>query len=128
MEAVAQSAGAERRRLVEALRVELVAHHRLEEHVFYPAVHAFPQAAALALKDKEGHYAVERDLTELAALDVDDPRWDERFHSIQAALLKHIGQEGQHYFVRVRQLLSTAQMADLTARMMLPAAATAGAL
>jgi hypothetical protein len=117
MEALAHSVGAEKKRLIKALQVELSAHHHLEQHAFYAAVQAFPQAAALAQKDNDVQAAVESDLSELAALSVADPRWDERFHSMRAALLKHIGQQEQHYFVRVRQLLSAGQMAELTARM-----------
>jgi hemerythrin superfamily protein len=127
MEAVAQSSGAEKKRLFEALRADLLAHDHLEEEVFYPSVQAFPKAATLALKDKEAHATVEKALARLSALSVDDAAWAPLFRSMQERLLKHVAEEEEHFFVRIRQLLSAAQMAELTVRMKAPAVPAARA-
>ena len=117
MEAVGRSTGDRRKTLFEALRRELETHDRLEELVFYPALHAHSKKASFAVKDQQAQDGVTASLAQLSDLAVDEADWDPMFRSLQDAVQKHAADQEQLLFVKVRKMMSSAELEDLADRM-----------
>lgn len=117
MEAVARGAGARRLTLFEALKRDLELHERLEELVFYPALHAHSKKASFAAKDQQALEGVTAALAPLAEIPVDGPQWEPLFRCLQDAVLKHAADQEALLFVKVRKMLTPAELEDLADKM-----------
>jgi hypothetical protein len=120
MQAVALSEGPKRRTMFLALKADLLAHDRLEEDVFYPAMASHPKAAGAGLRDKAAHAEVEKALEALTRMAPDDAAWPAAFKAMQERLLAHITDEEQHLFPQARAAFSEAEMTALSIRMSRP--------
>lgn len=87
-----------RRELWPKIRVELLAHERSEIAVLYPAYRAHPELAAMADEHDQDADELEEQIAEVNALDVGDPRWNERFDGLIELVQRHVTDEEHGYF------------------------------
>jgi iron-sulfur cluster repair protein YtfE (RIC family) len=113
MKEVFRSSGVKKDQLFRELKREIEMHNYLEETIFYPSVLGYPGASSLAAKDKVAHKALEEALVKLTLLPMDDPAWSRNFSAMQARLLMHIADEEGTLFVKIRNLLSIAELETL---------------
>jgi hypothetical protein len=116
MEAVVRSAGARKKTLFDTLKRELELHDRLEELVFYAALHAHSKKASFAVKDQQAQDGMAASLAQLAELPVDEPDWEPMFRSLQDAVHKHAADQ-EVLFAKVRKMMSAAELEDLADKM-----------
>lgn len=113
MEEILKGSGTPKKELFAALKRELEAHDHIEETIFYPAVKSNPKTAALPAADKKAHEVVEAALAHLALLPVTDATWDAGFKSMQEKLLAHVKDEETNVFIKIRDVLSANELAEL---------------
>jgi hypothetical protein len=117
MEAVGRSSGARKKALFETLKRELELHDRLEELVFYPALHAHSKKASFAVKDQQAQDGVTASLAQLSDLAVDEADWEPMFRSLQDAVQKHASDQEALLFTKVRKMMTPAELEDLADKM-----------
>ena len=103
-EFVASGDAEARKGLVRTIRHSLQTHSRVEEEVFYPAVmRVRGESAREAVRGAlEEHHIVDGLLAELAELDPDDPRFDEKMRSLQSSVERHLDEEEDAMFTQAR--------------------------
>jgi hemerythrin superfamily protein len=117
MEDILISSGTKKKQLFTALMHELEVHDSIEEEIFYPAVLSNPKTASFPAQDVEAHRSVEAALARLAKLSVEDPAWTPSFSAMRSALLKHVDDEEKVFFVKIREVLSAAELDALGVKM-----------
>ena len=106
-----------RKALFDSLKKDLLIHDNIEEKIFYPAVRANPQGNEFRLLDYEAHQVVEDLLDQLTSLPVEDDSWLPKFKVMQECLLRHVQDEEETYFPRIRQLMKPSELAELGKKM-----------
>jgi hemerythrin superfamily protein len=103
-EFVASGDAEARKGLVRTIRQSLQTHSRVEEEVFYPAVmRVRAESAREAVRGAlEEHHVVDGLLAELAELDPDDARFDEKMRTLQASVERHLDEEEDGMFTQAR--------------------------
>jgi hemerythrin superfamily protein len=95
--------GAERKRLVDELTIELVRHSVAEEEHLYPAVREhLLDGDALADKEIADHSRVERILKDLEHRDADDTGFDQLVARLRTEVTAHVRDEEERLFVLLR--------------------------
>ena len=116
MQEIAASSSAKKKELFSNLKRELEEHDSIEENIFYPAVLSNPRTAGFQAKDKEAHSVVEEALRQLADLEVDDPDWIPTFDAMQKRQLDHVADEEGNLFIKIRGVVSQAELDALGVR------------
>jgi uncharacterized protein (DUF952 family) len=80
-------------------------------------VDANPKAFGISGMDKDAHKAIEQAFIHVSTLASDAPEWSRAFASARGMLMKHIDDEEFKTFVRVREIMSTEELAELGRRM-----------
>ncbi len=102
--------------LVEKLVRELSVHAAIEEEFFYPEVKAsVADTAALVFKSLEEHSVAKWELASIESMDADDERYDAKLQVLKDAVLRHIDEEENELFPRVRDALDNAKLNALGA-------------
>jgi len=97
--------------LFDELAAQLAAHAVMEEKLFYPMVLATQTQEFLLAED---HIAIRRALSELAAIDVDDPAFDTKLAVLTEEIEHHARDEEEEIvFPKLRRLLSQEQLEAL---------------
>jgi hemerythrin superfamily protein len=110
--------GTERAALLHRIRAELVAHERMEEDVFYPALReASEKARDIVLEGYEEHHVIDTILDELVELPEDAEQWSAKAKVLHENLEHHIEEEEGEMFKRARAALTKAELEDLGRRM-----------
>ncbi|MDI2128760.1 hemerythrin domain-containing protein [Yinghuangia seranimata] len=106
----------ERKRLVNALTVELVRLAMAEEESLHPAVRKH-LTDGKALVDKEVHDlgAIERTLKQLENRDADDPDFDRLVAELEDEVTRHEHEDEEGLFVELRRSVSTEELATMGA-------------
>ncbi|KOG41262.1 hemerythrin domain-containing protein [Streptomyces decoyicus] len=93
----------DRKRLVDAITIELVQHSVAEEMHLYPAVREHLKGGdALADKELADHGRVERLLKNLEALDADDSVFDATVRELRDEVTGHVDDEENNLFTQLR--------------------------
>ncbi|MFF8902902.1 hemerythrin domain-containing protein [Streptomyces lydicus] len=95
--------GKDRKRLVDALTIELVRHSVAEEQYLYPAVREhLEEGDALADKELEDHARVERLLNDLQQREATDEDFDRLVRELRTEVTAHVDDEEHHLFTQLR--------------------------
>ena len=110
--------GEERREeLVEKLRVELVAHERMEEEVFYPPLRDNKKTHDIVLEGYQEHHVADLILDELVEMPPDAEMWHAKANVLKENVEHHLEEEEKDMFPKARKVLSEEQLEQLGARM-----------
>ena len=92
-----------RRRVADELVETLDVHHRIEEHVLYPAVlEQLPDMKDEVDEDLEEHRTLDRQLDQMRASDVTEERYDALVEVTQEIVEHHFEEEEEGLFPTVR--------------------------
>ena len=104
--------------LLHQIRAELMAHERMEEEVFYPALRTDAKAKDIVLEGYEEHHVVDLILDEV--LDVPEEEsdlWKAKMKVLQENIEHHIDEEEGEMFKLARKIFDKEQLEELGARM-----------
>ncbi|PBC80238.1 Hemerythrin HHE cation binding domain-containing protein [Streptomyces sp. 2224.1] len=95
--------GEDRKRLVDALTIELVRHSVAEEAYLYPAVREhLEDGDALADKELADHARVEQLLNDLERREATDEDFDQLVRELRSEVTAHVDDEENNLFTRLR--------------------------
>jgi iron-sulfur cluster repair protein YtfE (RIC family) len=117
MDEISLSIGPQKKKLFEGLKRALETHDELEESIFYPTVLAHPKTSSFPVRDKEAHQVVEKALEQLAIMPMEGPDWARAFDAMKEKLLKHVADEEQVLFIKIREVLSATELVELGDKM-----------
>jgi len=106
-----------REELFAKIKLELTVHETIEEEIFYPALKEHPKATEIVLEGFEEHDVVDRLMSDLEALPVDDETWGPKASVMKENLEHHPEEEEGEMFAKARQVFAKAELADLGERM-----------
>jgi iron-sulfur cluster repair protein YtfE (RIC family) len=116
--AIAAEEVAARAELLDEIRAELVAHERMEEEIFYPALRAASDTANdIVLEGYEEHHVIDVILDEMFTVPEGTEQWSAKLKVLHENLEHHIDEEEGEMFARARQSLSGEALADLGRKM-----------
>jgi hypothetical protein len=111
----AAEAGEEKRRLFGQIKMELKVHSKIEEEIFYPAVHEID--SEIASEAVEEHNVVDWILAQMTRLSPDNEAYDAKFKTLRENVEHHMEEEETEMFAEARQALGS-QLGELGALMM----------
>jgi hemerythrin superfamily protein len=113
-EALEATDGASRAALLHRIRAELIAHERVEEDIFYPALRsASEQAKDIVLEGYEEHHVIDVILDEMLDVPEDAENWQAKLKVLHENLEHHIEEEEGEMFTRARKTMSKEQLSAL---------------
>ena len=117
-QALAADDAAERGDLLQKIRAELMAHERMEEDVFYPALRsASDKAKDIVLEGYEEHHVIDLILDELFDVPENTDQWHAKLKVLHENLEHHIEEEEKEMFKRARKALSAETLDELGRKM-----------
>jgi hypothetical protein len=108
---------AERSELLHQMRSELMAHERMEEDVFYPALRKNAEAMEIVLEGYEEHHVIDLILDELLEVPEESEQWKAKLKVLQENIEHHIEEEEGEMFKKARQTFDKDALEELGARM-----------
>ncbi|MEW2437306.1 hemerythrin domain-containing protein [Streptomyces caniferus] len=110
----AKTGSPDRKRLVEAITIELVRHSVAEEMHLYPAVREhLEEGDALADKELTDHGRVERLLKDLERQEANDPDFDRMVRELRTEVTAHVDDEENNLFPQLRDHLQQSALDHL---------------
>ena len=110
-----ESAPARRQAIVGLVCTSLLAHARMEEEIFYPAMRA---AGSTMLEDLESeHQEMKSTIAQISGMDPRDPQYDATFMELMRDVMHHVADEETMLLSSAEALLGE-RMGELGARMM----------
>jgi hypothetical protein len=106
-----------REHLLEKIRHELVAHERMEEEVFYPALKSHKKAREIVLEGFEEHHVVDMVMAEIEGVPFDDEKWGAKFKVMKENIEHHIEEEENEMFKQARQVFDEDELEALGEQM-----------
>ena len=94
-----------RQRDLQKLTVELGAHSRAEEAVFYRRLAVDDDARDLVLEGEEEHHVVDQLLEELNGMDVSDEHWTAKLTVLKEQVEHHVEEEEGELFKKAKKAL-----------------------
>jgi hemerythrin superfamily protein len=117
-DALANDEPAAREAVLHAIRSELMAHERMEEDIFYPALRSVNQKAReIVMEGFEEHHIIDIILDELMGVPEDAEVWRAKLKVLRENLDHHMEEEEGEMFKRARQALSTEALDELGDKM-----------
>jgi len=117
-DALASDDTAVRASVIHAIRSELMAHERMEEDVFYPALRSANQKAKeIVLEGFEEHHVIDIILDELVGVPEDAEVWQAKLKVLRENLDHHMKEEEGEMFKRARQAMSQDTLDELGTKM-----------
>jgi hemerythrin superfamily protein len=109
---------AARAALLQDIRAELLAHERVEEDLFYPALRAASEKAKdIVLEGYEEHHVIDTILDEMFDVPEDTDQWQAKLKVLQENLEHHIDEEEGEMFQRAKKSLSRDALEELGRKM-----------
>jgi hemerythrin-like domain-containing protein len=102
-----------RSELFERIKAELTVHEVIEEEIFYPTLKQHPRAREIVLEGYEEHDVVDRLMSDLHELPVDDETWGPKAKVMIENIEHHIEEEEGELFRKARQVLDRQELIDL---------------
>jgi hemerythrin-like domain-containing protein len=107
-----------RARLVSRIIEDLTVHTYLENEVMYPEVRRLvPDLTEDVLELYEEHHLADVLCLELSTMDPDDERFEAKTMVLIGSVSRHIDEEEQEWFPRVREAIGRNELRELGARM-----------
>jgi hemerythrin superfamily protein len=104
--------------LLHQIRAELMAHERMEEDVFYPALRAGGEKAKeIVLEGYEEHHVIDVILDELLEVPEEAETWKAKLKVLKENLEHHIEEEEGEMFKRAKQALGRETLEELGSKM-----------
>jgi hypothetical protein len=107
----------ERVDLLHKIRAELMAHERMEEEVFYPAMRASAQTKDIVLEGYEEHHVIDLILDELLDVPEESDEWKAKMKVLQENVEHHIEEEEGEMFEKAKQIFEAEMLEHLGAMM-----------
>ncbi len=105
-------------KIVDQILEALTVHTYLENECMYPVTRELlPDLEQDVLESYEEHHVADVLSAELAAMDLDDERFDAKTTVLIESVTHHIEEEEQDWFPKVRQGLGRKQLQEIGARM-----------
>jgi hypothetical protein len=110
--------GRDRRALVDAACLALEVHARLEEEIFYPAMHSADAGEAGDVDEKiADHDRMRALIARLRASSADDPSFDEDFMTLMREVMHHVADEETRMLPLAERTLGAQRLDELGAQM-----------
>jgi hemerythrin-like domain-containing protein len=113
LEATSERGVKTRSELFERIKAELTVHEVIEEEIFYPTLKQHPRAKEIVLEGFEEHDVVDRLMSDLEDLPVDDETWGPKAKVMIENVEHHIEEEEGDMFTKARQVLDRQELIDL---------------
>jgi hemerythrin superfamily protein len=98
-ERTGKSSAERRSELFSQIRLELILHSRVEEEIFYPALKSHNgEGRKLVGEALREHKDIEELLRQLMHVQIQDPRFDDRFAALMEDVEEHVDQEEGQIF------------------------------
>ena len=109
---------ARRGELLQHIRAELIAHERMEEDVFYPALRsASDTAREIVLEGYEEHHVIDTILDEMFEVPEATEQWRAKLKVLLENLEHHIEEEEGEMFKNARRTMSEGTLVELGQKM-----------
>lgn len=109
---------AARSEMLQRIRAELIAHERMEEDVFYPALRsASEKAREIVLEGYEEHHVIDMILDEMFEVPEDSEQWQAKLKVLHENLAHHIEEEEEEMFARAKKAMSGDTLDELGRKM-----------
>lgn len=102
-----------RQQTFERLKLELIAHSRAEEEVFYAALREHDDIRDDVLEGEQEHHMVDVLLEELSDLDVTDEQWTAKLTVLKEQIEHHVEEEEGELFKQAKKRLDDDQAEHL---------------
>ena len=99
------------------IKSELEAHEKIEEEIFYPALKQHAEAKEIVLEGYEEHDVVDKLMSELESLSVEDETWGAKAKVMKENIEHHIEEEEGEMFSKAREVLDTETLKELGEKM-----------
>jgi hemerythrin HHE cation binding domain-containing protein len=116
-EALDAEESGERADLLHQIRAELMAHERMEETVFYPALRTNAKAKEIVLEGYEEHHVIDMILDELLDVPEELDEWKAKFKVLKENIEHHIEEEEGEMFKIARKVFDEQTLEELGAKM-----------
>ena len=116
LEPTTERASKTRTELFTKLKQELDIHAHVEETQFYPVIKREAETREITLEGFEEHHVIKTLLKELEANDVGSERWTAKLKVLKENVEHHVEEEEGEMFKKAREVLSTEQVEQITAR------------
>jgi hemerythrin superfamily protein len=100
--------------LIDKIRAALVAHERMEEDIFYPALRAATtKAKDIVLEGYEEHHVIDMILDEMFDVPEDAETWHAKLKVLHENVEHHMHEEEGEMFARARKALGAERLEEL---------------
>lgn len=106
-----------RAEILDTVSTLLMAHERIEEEIFYPALKEHPNAKDVVLEGYQEHHVVDVLVDELQDLVENDERWGAKFTVLKENIEHHVEEEEGEMFDAARKVFSERELEELGERM-----------
>jgi hemerythrin HHE cation binding domain-containing protein len=106
-----------RAEILDTVSTLLMAHERIEEEIFYPALKEHPNAKDLVLEGYQEHHVFDVLVDELQDLVENDERWGAKFKVLKENIEHHVKEEEGEMFAAARKVFSEQELEELGERM-----------
>ena len=106
-----------RAEILDTVSTLLMAHERIEEEIFYPALKEHPNAKDIVLEGYQEHHVVDVLVDELQDLVENDERWGAKFKVLKENIEHHIDEEEGEMFRSARGVMREEELIALGAQM-----------
>jgi hemerythrin-like domain-containing protein len=106
-----------RAEILDTVSTLLMAHERIEEEIFYPALKEHPNARDLVLEGYQEHHVFDVLVDELQDLVENDERWGAKFKVLKENIEHHVEEEEGEMFAKARKVFSEQELEELGERM-----------
>jgi hypothetical protein len=107
----------ERAELLHRMRAELMAHERMEETVFYPALRTDAKAKDIVLEGYEEHHVIDMILDELLDVPEELDEWKAKMKVLKENIEHHIEEEEGEMFKIARKVFNEQTLEELGTKM-----------
>lgn len=108
---------AERKKLFEEIKHELVLHAKTEEATFYKAIKNHKLAEEWVDEAEDEHEDIEKYMKKLSSLKFGSEEWIEQFGEFKHCVSHHVEEEEGHIFEKAKKILSKQRATGLAVEM-----------
>ena len=106
-----------RAEILDTVSTLLIAHERIEEEIFYPALKEHPNAKDIVLEGYQEHHVVDLLVDELNEMVENDERWGAKFKVLKENIEHHVEEEEGEMFKTARKVFSAEELEELGEQM-----------
>jgi hypothetical protein len=106
-----------RAEILDTVSTLLIAHERIEEEIFYPALKEHPNARDIVLEGYQEHHVVDMLVDELQEMVENEERWGAKFKVLKENIEHHVEEEEGEMFKAARKVFSEQELEALGEQM-----------